>query len=260
MHRRPAAARLLAFAALALLAACEDAPSAPTSYVQVVAGGTWVAVAEPAGMAKPDSWLPYAAEGGPAWTSLQQLRGAAGRARGAGDIDLALQLDDEALRLSSFSLARAPEVERVLLPLAALDAWTDRARARLESGSYPELAATAATVRAEAEAARASLAAGDTMKAVVHVTRGTLAARRLSPMAVGLRLMASVEARLGDGAGESAGVRRARHLLRDAREGLATGDSVRALRRALYALQLLEAEGIPAAPAATTVDPGTRLR
>lgn len=259
MLRRPSFARLPALAALALLAACEDAPSAPTSYVQVVAGGTWVAVAEPAGMARPDTWLPYAAEGGPAWESLRELRAAAGRARGEGDIERALQLDDEALRLSALSLSRVPEAQRVLLPLAALDAWTDRARARLESGSYPELEATAATVRAQADAARASLALGDTMKAVVHVTRGTLAARRLSPMAVGLRLMASVEARLGDGKGESAGVRRARHLLRDAREGLATGDSVRALRRALYALQLLEAEGIPAVPA-DAVDGSPRQR
>lgn len=259
MLRRPFPARLPALAALALLAACEDAPTAPTSYVQVIAGGTWVAVAEPAGMARPDSWLPYAAEGGPAWESLRELRAAAGRARGAGDIDRALQLDDEALRLSSISLSRVPEAQRVLLPLAALDAWLDRARARLESGSYPELQAAAATVRTEAQAARASLLRGDTLRAVAHVTRGTLAARRLSPMAVGLRVMASVEARLGDGTGESAGVRRARRLLRNAREGLATGDTVRALRRAVYALQLLEAEGIPAAPA-ETVDPGPRQR
>lgn len=250
MVRRPAA-RLLALAALALLSACEDAPSAPTSYVQVVAGGTWVAVAEPVGMAKPESWLAYTAEGGPAWESLRELRASAARARNGGKIEQALRLEDEALRLSSISLARAPEAERVLLPLAALDAWTDRARARLEIGSYPELSAATEAVHAEAEAARAALAAGDTRRAVVHVTRGTLQARRMSPMAVGLRLMASVEARIGAGAGESAGVRRARHLLRDAREGLATGDSIRALRRAIYALQLLEAEGITAGPPET---------
>ena len=76
---------------------------------------------------------------------------------------------------------------------------------------------------------------------------------RMTPTWPETPLMGAVEARLAAGAGESDGVRRARHLLADAREGLATGDSLRALRRAVYALQLLDAEGITVAPPA----PGT---
>ena len=152
------------------------------------------------------------------------------------------------MRTSARSLARAPEPARLLASAAALDEWADRARARLETGSYPELAAAAATVATHAQAARSALAAGDTGRAVLSVTRGAIAAREHAPLAVGLRLMAAVEARLAAGAGESPGVLRARHLLLDAREGLATGDSLRALRRAVYALQLLDAEGITVGP------------
>ena len=248
MLRRPLIhARLVAaLAAVPVVAACEDAGTAPTSYVQVVGGSAWVAVAEPPGMARADTWLPWLAPGGPAAAQVRQLRDAAGRARTAGRIEQSLALEDDALRLAAGSLARAPEAMRgVLAPLAALDAWTDRARTRLETGRYPELDAAAAGVSAEAAAARRALAAGDTLTAVTHLASGTLLARRHSTLGVGLRLLAAVEARIGpEQRDESADLRRARHLLTGAREALSTGDSMRAMRRALYALQLLEAQGL----------------
>ncbi|HEV3049099.1 MAG TPA: hypothetical protein VGX50_02245 [Longimicrobium sp.] len=243
MHR-PHRHALAALFALLLLAACDDGPTAPTSYVQHVAGATWVAVTEPAGLPRVDTWLPYVPAESAAGRTLREMRDQAAKARSAAHVEEALRLEDEMMRLAARSLARAPEPARVLAGAAALESWADRARARLETGSFPELAATVATVSAHAHAARTAVATGDNAGAVLHVTDGAIAARQHAPLAVGLRLMAAVEARLGPSAGESAGVRRARHLLADAREGLATGDSVRALRRAVYALQLLEAEGI----------------
>jgi hypothetical protein len=253
MRLRPYRRALAASAALLLLAACDDGPTGPTSYVQQAAGGVWVAVAEPAALPRVETWLPYVGEGQPSAT-LRDMRDRAARARSAGRVEEAMALEDEMMRVAAASLARTPEPARLLAAAAALDQWVERARARLALGSYPELAASTLLVAAEADAARGALARGEAARAVQHLTRGTLAAREHAPVAVGLRLMAAVEARLGGGgAGESPGVRRARHLLADAREGLATGDSVRALRRAVYALQLLDAEGI-AVPAPT---PGT---
>ncbi|HWK88773.1 MAG TPA: hypothetical protein VNP72_02215, partial [Longimicrobium sp.] len=132
-----------------------------------------------------------------------------------------------------------PEPQRVLGALAAVDAWTDRARARLEAGSYPALDSGATEVAALAAAARAALARGDTVAAVGEISRAALRAREHSPLAVGLRLLASAEARVG-GIGKGRDADRVRKLLGGAREGLAMGDSVRALRRALYALQMLD--------------------
>ena len=243
-------ARCIALAALPLLAACEDGGTAPTSYVQVVGGGAWVAVVEPAGMPRAETWLPWLPAESPAWEEVRAFHEAAARARRAGRIEESLALEDDALRTAAAALPRAPDPARgVLGPLAALDAWTERARARLQSGSYPELQAAADEVAGQAAAARRALSAGDTLQAVAHLASGTVAARRQAPVAVGLRLMGAVQARLGrPQGGESPNVRRARRLLAGAREGLATGDELRAMRRAMYALQLLETEGTDIPP------------
>jgi hypothetical protein len=74
-------------------------------------------------------------------------------------------------------------------------------------------------------------------------------------MAVGLRLLASAEARLNAGGRSDPNAKRARSLLIGAREGLAAGDSIRALRRAVYALQLLDGQ-----PAPEPVDPPLPFR
>lgn len=245
VRRLPLSARMLALTAVLALAACSDAGTAPTSYVQVVSGGAWVAVSEPQGMARADTWLAWLPADGAAAAQVRQLREAAGRARGAGRIEESLALEDDALRLAAGSLARSPDPMRVLGPLAALDAWTERARERLLTGRYPELDEAAAGVAAEASAARSAMVAGDTTVAVVHLARGTILAREQSTLGVGVRLLASIEGRLGKpDPRENANVKRARRLLAGAREGLSTGDTVRALRRAVYALQLLEEEGI----------------
>lgn len=240
-------------ALLPALAACDDAPTAPTSYVQVAGGRAWVAVAEPRGLPRAESWLPYLPA--PARAGVDGLRARASRARSAGRVEEALQLESQALRMAAAAMTRAPAPARLMGGLAALEGWTDRARARLDLGDHPELAAAAAAVALHAQDARAALAAGDTPAAVRHLSEGTIAAREHAPMAVGLRLLASAEARLDAGAIPEPTARRARSLVLGAREGLASGDSIRALRRAVYALQLLEMD-----PAPEPVDPTAPLR
>jgi hypothetical protein len=233
--------RALALLALPLLAACEDSPTAPPSYAQVVAGETWVAVAEPGGMAVADTWLPYAAA--PAAAEARELGRSAVRARRAGRISEALELEGRALLLAAGAVDRAPPPERLLGPLAALDAWQARAAERLAAEPHPHLAESAAAAQAGADSARLALADGDTSAAVLHLSRAALAAREHAPMAVGARLLAALEARI-DGAAQAASLQRARHLLAGAREGMATGDTVRALRRVVYAHQLLDAGAV----------------
>ncbi|HEU0013726.1 MAG TPA: hypothetical protein VFQ45_08585, partial [Longimicrobium sp.] len=151
----------------------------------------------------------------------------------------ALVIEADAMRLAAASLERAPEPRRVLGALAAVDAWTDRARARLEAGSYPALDSAAAEVSAFSASARAALARGDTLAAVGEISRASLRAREQAPLAVGLRLLAAAETRVR-GVGKGADADRIRKLIGGAREGLAMGDSIRALRRVLYAVQMLD--------------------
>ena len=233
----------LPLVALLALAACEDAPTGPSSYAQVLGGTAWVAVAEPPGMAGADTWLPYAAPAAAA--EARELRAAAARARRGGRIREAVELEGRAL-LAAADVERAPLPERVLGPLAALDAWVARSSERLAAEPHPYLEASAAAVSARADSARASLAVGDTAAAVLHLAHGTVDAREHGPMAVGARLLASLEVRL-EGAPALASTQRARRLLAGAREGLATGDTVRALRRVVYAHQLLDAGTVDSA-------------
>ncbi|HEX8391952.1 MAG TPA: hypothetical protein VF665_06325 [Longimicrobium sp.] len=242
---QPRRSRLsLALAPLLALAACQDGPTGPDSYVQSAGGVEWVAVTEPVGMARADAWLRYAAPDAPVRAAVHGLHESAARSRAAGRMEEALRMEGQALLLAAGGMSRSPAPRRVLEPLAALDVWADRARERLEQGRYPALDSALTSVAARADSARAALAAGDTSAAVLLVARGTLRAREQGPMAVGLRLLASAEARLqARGAGQNAA--RARRLLAGAREGLAAGDSIRALRRAVYALQLLDAPEAP---------------
>src|SRR5687767_11978681 len=187
MRLRPYRRALAASAALLLLAACDDGPTGPTSYVQQAAGGVWVAVAEPAALPRVETWLPYVGEG-QASATLRDMRDRAARARSAGRVEEAMALEDEMMRVAAASLARTPEPARLLAAAAARDQWVERARARVALGSYPELAASTVLVAAGADAARGALARGEAAGAVQHLTRGTLAAREHAPVAVGLRL------------------------------------------------------------------------
>jgi len=61
-------------------------------------------------------------------------------------------------------------------------------------------------------------------------------------VAVALRLVVQAERRIDGDRSPSPDLKRARLLLRLSREAMATGDQTRAMRRAWYALQLIDAE------------------
>ena len=91
MHR-PYRRALAALATLLLLAACDDGPTAPTSYVQHVAGATWVAVTEPPGLPRVDAWLPYVPAESAAGRTLREMRGQVAKARSAARVEEAQRL------------------------------------------------------------------------------------------------------------------------------------------------------------------------
>jgi phosphoglycolate phosphatase-like HAD superfamily hydrolase len=255
--------RSAAVSAVLLLAvgvsACEDSPTAPATYAHVADGRTWVAVAEPVGLPSLETWLPYLDGGSPAAERIRVLRGEAGRARSAGRVELSRALEAEAFAEAAGALSRSPDARTLVYGLAALESWVARALARLEADPDPGLARSVVEVQGRRDAARAGLAAGDTAAAVAEITRGAEEARAWSPVAVGLRMLARAEARLDAEAVPDPAARRARRLVAGAREGLATGDSVRAVRRALYALQLLEPYGA-ASSVGEAIDPEPQRR
>ena len=239
----------LASVALACLfaAACADAPTEANSFVHEAGGSVWVAVAPPAGLPDTRAWTPFLAKGSEAERAVRHLAEEAKRARRAGELERAASLETQAARAAAGGVAQAPPPVRLLSAVAALDSWLGRAEERLQSGSFPELERAAERVREMRNAARASMTQGDSLRAVVQLTEAAEAAREFAPMAVALRLVSRSEARIDAEAEPSQNLRRARLLLRTAREAMATGDETRAMKRAWYALQLIEAEEAAAA-------------
>jgi len=234
-------ARLLALAACSLIApACADSPTAPNSFVHEAGGSVWVAVAVPEGLPEAKGWLPYLRADAPEHARVRQLADEASHARRAGELEASAALEAEALRVAA-AVAHPPAV-KLLGAVAALDRWGERAGERLESGSFPELEGAAARVRELRNAARADLVRGDTQSAVLRLVEAAEVARGYAPATVGLRLVAQAERRIDAEAQPSQNLRRARLLLRTAREAMAQGDETRAMKRAWYALQLIEAE------------------
>ncbi len=234
---------LRAALACAALGACADVPSAPESFVREAGGATWVAVVEPAGLPTARTWLASLPAHVPAGDAARATLAEAARVRRTGAMESSLALEDRAAREAAAALPQAPEARVVLSALAAADEWADRASVRTAGGRFPELARAEAAVREGSVRARALLAAGDTLAAVREIAVAAEAARSWTPVAVALRVVRDAEARIDATPNPSAGLVRARRLLRGAREGIAIGDHARALQRAMYALQLIEQEG-----------------
>jgi hypothetical protein len=233
---------LAAACACALLPACADAPTGPDSFVHEAGGSVWVAVAVPEGMPDARSWMPYLAAESPAFGRVRRMQEEAHQARKAGELEHAARLDAQALREAAYGISANPPAVKLLNALAALDRWTERAEERLEAGRFAALDSTAARVRALRNDARASLVRGDTQTAVVRLSEAAEVAREFAPATIGLRLVRQAETRIDAEADPSPNLKRARMLLRTAREAMATGDETRAMKRAWYALQLIEAE------------------
>ena len=227
----------------AALCACSDLPSAPESFVREAGGSTWVAVVEPAGLPNARTWLSSVPGNAPRALAARATLAEAARVKKTGEVEGSLALEERAAREAVAALPRAPEARLVLASLAAVDEWADRAALRTQKGGFPELARAERDVREESGRARSLLAAGDTLSAVRTLTAASETARGWAPVAVALRVVRDAEARIDATPSPSANLVRARHLLRGAREGVAMGDQMRALQRAMYALQLIEQEG-----------------
>jgi len=237
MPQRPSRVTLAALLlAAAVTSACEDLPAGPQVWTREAVGRRWVAVGEPVGLPSARGWVGWSASA----DSVRALMSAAGRERGAGRLELALAGEDAAAELAARTARQVPATA-VLSGLAAVDSWAERASVPAEDG-FAELAHDVEGVRSLADAARASLAAGDTTAACVQMTRAANLARRWTPMSVATRAVVQAELAIALDPDPSPELQRARRLLRGAREGVAAGDHARALQRALYALQLIEHE------------------
>jgi hypothetical protein len=239
MHPRPRRARLTAaFLSATLCAACDDLPSGPQVWTREAAGRQWVALSEPVGLPAARTWLTWTTPA--AADSVRGLLAAAVRERRAGRIEVGLAEEQAAAELAAASLARSPDAPGVLLPLAAVESWAERAADPSASGRFPELARDRGAVLQMSAAARGALAAGDTAAACVALTRAAGIARRWTPMSVAVAAVVQAELAIAADPHPSPDLLRARQLLRGARMGVAAGDHARALQRALYALQLIE--------------------
>jgi len=161
-----------------------------------------------------------------------------------------------ALREAAYGLA-SPALAAALGPDALLAVRDTLARwVRLADAAFGELglegvSAAIAEGRARLDDARARLDEGDDVAAADAILRAADRLRETTPGAVAGRLIREGERALlratpgagsaGSPAADSLAIahRRADRLLRKAREALADGDDVRAIRRAFYAGQLL---------------------
>ena len=133
-----------------------------------------------------------------------------------------------------------------------LQAWIDTARPVVELGAVPELRATLQEGAEGLELARGAATAGDTVMAVRATLRAADALRQTTPPVVAGRLIRETTARMERAGFEridpnpdprdrrAVALARARRLLAGAREAMAEGDPVLAIRHAYYADRLLE--------------------
>ncbi|HEU4560997.1 MAG TPA: hypothetical protein VFS20_24305 [Longimicrobium sp.] len=232
-------APLVACLAAAFFAACGDAPTLPTSFAQEAGGRTWVAVTEPAGMPDARTWLPYLAPQDA--RRIRAVMADAGKTRRNGQLEAGLEQEAQARVDAARALAHDPPAARVMGALASLREWETRAAARQRAGSYPGLDSVVTSVAARRTEAEAALERGELRTAAVLLAEAGEVARTYSPVRVALRLLQRAEQRVDTDPNPTPDMRRARRMLRGAREAMATGDQMRAMKRAWYAQQILDA-------------------
>lgn len=235
---------LITALSLPAVAACGDAPTMPASYVQEVAGRRWIAISGPAGLPDVRTWARWLPRGSRAAQRVAALEAEERSARRAGALARADSLREAAARTAA-AASRHPSPAVLRVANAALAEWERRAAEQLDSGTERDFARAVADVGAQREAAGLALARGDTATAVLRLAAAAERARGFAPGAVALRLLDDAEARLRALPRASATDERALRLLRGARSALAAGDVVRAVRRAMYARQLIERGAAP---------------
>ncbi len=232
----------------AVLAGCEDTPTAPQAYVQPAEGQMWIAITVPPAVPDLDAWLPYLRDGEHGTRTVERVRALqkqAEHARRVGELEHALELDEQAIRLAASSLVTSPERRLLHRSFAALDLWLERAEIERSHAVLPELDSAVEEVRAARKAAESALNSGDPAAAMLHLGMAALRVREQSPSAVALRVLQRVSERLENAALSDVDAARARRLLANAREALVARQDARALQRALYALQVADGQVAP---------------
>ena len=236
----------LAIAFLAL-SACTDLPTGSESFQLEADGTLWTAIQPPPNLPTAVSWLTFSTEqsGGPLGAEVEALEAEAMRAGALGDTEREERLREEAARLAIDGMETQPGPGVFLTGMASLESWERNVgEQQAVIAGVPELAEALAAVERERTAAGESLRAGDRAAAALHLTRAADRVRAWGPQQVVLRALTRVEEQLAQSERSPVQMERTRHLLQSAREELIVGDPLRAVQRALYALQLAGGNGL----------------
>jgi hypothetical protein len=229
------------------LAACEDAPLEPRGFAHDTGERVWAAVTVPEGLPDARTWLAFIGDQSTTDSpAVLELLAEGQLARRSGDLPSARALEDSAALRAAGMVTRAPDIQVLGWALWGLDRWARRVETDVGLRSAPDIETASVRVREHRLAATQALERGDTSAAVIHLTRGSVVVRGYAPEVVAHRALAHAEALLAavatqDGDLHDRDRERAIHLLRSSRDALGEGDGPRALRRALYALQLAAA-------------------
>jgi hypothetical protein len=239
----PRCATTVALVSLALVqGACADLPTGPDSFQLEADGELWTAVVPPADLPSASTWLAFAAPSSPesadAASEVAALQASAVRAMTRGELERAEELAARATLRAIDAMQLRPGPGVFLAGIGSLQGWERRVREGVDLTRAPALAATLAEVGAEREAVDAALRAGDQRAAAIHLTRAAELVRAWSPQGVALRVLGRVDAHLAAASRSPGEAERAAHLVQSAREELLSGEPLRAVQRALYALQL----------------------
>lgn len=239
--RRPAALPALALVLLAL-PACEDLPTGADAFQLEADGELWTAVVPPADLPTAATWLrfadPAAPHVGAVAAEVEGLYARAARARALGELTEADALLSEAAASAVGVMQTVPRPGIFLAGVASLGGWERSVRSGVDLTRAPALAAAVTAVERDREAVELALREGDPRAAALHLTLASERVRAWGPQGVALRVLGRVEAHLASAARSPAEAERAAHLVQSAREELLNGEPLRAVQRALYALQL----------------------
>ena len=254
--RRPLGRLLggLALASLAVAAGgCADAPTFPAALQWLADGEEWVAVLPPEGLPQAADWARFASEEqGPALAQrLASMETAVALALSHGDVAGAARLRSEAALLLGGAIRRAPDAAILRDGAAAIDLWGSRVRETVRVEEAPALVAAMDTIAAARSRAALALERGDSIGAALALLDAGQRIRSWSPMAVAMRLVERADDRVGALPDDAIGATRARHLLLSSRQALRAGDPMRAMQRAIYALQLAAGRQMAEAPSDT---------
>lgn len=232
---------VLGLTALTMQAACTDLPTGADAFQLEADGQLWVAVLPPQGLPDAATWLAYTSSGATPFAmraEIAELEAQARRARVIGNGQRADALLGEALRRSVDAMEVDPGRAFFAPRRAALDSWRRSVQAGVAIDRAPALRASLEAVERDGAAVDAALAAGDYRAAATRLTVAAERIRRWSPDGVAAQVLERVEAHLAAAARTPQELERTAHLVDGARQELVGGNPLRAMQRALYALQL----------------------